>query len=149
MNIYSTVPDCKVVNTIKEISTGLLEAGENNIVFKTSKGSYLVDQIKIASSLRDEPSAVYYFEFSRQQYDDLVNDRKKLNLSMEFVDRGYDVEADIVINGHKTAIPPAISKSYSKIIHKDWINPDTNYVNIQPKVTFDIVKLKVELVDID
>ncbi len=145
VNIYSSVPDCKIVNTVKELSTGALTAGENNIIFKTSKGSYLVDQIQVVSQLRDEPSAVYYFELSRNQFNDIINDRKKLNMTMQFIDRDYDIEADVVINGHKTAIPFDTRKNYFKIVPKDWLNEGTNYINIQPKVTFDIFKLKLEL----
>lgn len=145
VNIYSSVPDCKIVNTIKELSTSSLTAGENNIAFKTSKGSYLVDQVQIVSQLRDEPSAVYYFELSKGQFNDIMNDRKKLNMTMQFIDRDYDIEADIVINGHKTAIPFDTRKNYFKVVPKDWLNEGTNYINIQPKVTFDIFKLKLEL----
>ncbi|MDP2749615.1 MAG: hypothetical protein Q8O89_02160 [Nanoarchaeota archaeon] len=145
VNVYSAVPDCKILNAVKELSSGALSSGENNIVFKTNKGSYLVDQIQLISHLRDEPSAVYYFELSKNQFNDIINDRKKLNITMEFVDRGYEIEADLVINGHKTAIPPDVKRFYGRSIPKDWLREDTNYINIQPKVTFDAVKLKLEL----
>lgn len=147
VNVFSGVPDCGRINVIQGISTGVMRSGENNIVFKTGEGSYLVDQIKIVSKLRDEPSLVEYFELTDKQYKDILDGSRKLNLTMEFVDRGFDIEADIIINGHKTAIPYGTRDSYFKQIPKEWLREDSNYINIQPKETFDAARLLIELAD--
>ncbi len=142
-NVYSAVPDCGIINRI-EIPTGIIDAGENKIVFKTSKGTYLVDQISITNTLKEQPATVYYFDISQSQLEDIGNDRKKSNLSITFVESEQDKEATITINGHTIGISQKKSE-FSRILDKTWLNQGTNYIKIEPQTVLDIVTLKIEL----
>jgi hypothetical protein len=59
--IYSSIPDCGVVNYI-EFSPSILTAGDNNIIFKTARGTYLIYQIMVKTDMEPQVFPVYYFD---------------------------------------------------------------------------------------
>ena len=51
--IFSAVPDCNVLNTVLVPPT-YIETGINEVGFKTEKGTYLVDRIKVKTDLKEK-----------------------------------------------------------------------------------------------
>ena len=51
INIFSGTPDCGLLNSYI-VPPGVLNAGQNNIVFKTDKGNYLIDRIMVKINLK-------------------------------------------------------------------------------------------------
>jgi len=143
-NIYSAVPICD--DPVKPIPIlGALNAGENNIVFKTTKGSYSIEQIKIDLSLKETKTIAYYFELSDEQYDDIVDDEKSINVTIKFVDDEKNKRADLNINRHFITLDqdePVYSKDINNLVERG-----NNYIEIRPKTALDIVDLKVALYD--
>ncbi len=143
-NVYSAVPVCDdIIQPIPIL--GALSAGENKVVFKTTQGSYSIEQIKINLDLKETKTIAYYFELSDEQYDDIVNDDKDINITIEFVDDDENKRADLNINRHLTTIDQE-EPFYNKNIN-NWVERDNNYIEIRPKTTLNIVDLKVALYD--
>lgn len=143
-NIFSSVPDCGSL-TVREFSPFYLSAGENRLTFRIERGRYLIDQIKIRTELKETPSYVEYFELDEDQYDDVLDDRKDVNLTIEFVDDEELKEADIILNGRKIRL-----RTYERLWSKNidsYVREGTNALKITPETTLDIVELKVELID--
>lgn len=59
--IYSSIPDCQQINMV-EFSPSSLSAGDNYILFKTEKGSYLIYSISVKTDLNEQEYPVYYFD---------------------------------------------------------------------------------------
>jgi hypothetical protein len=139
--IYSAVPDCNSINTQDVYSTDL-NAGKNTIVFKTSRGSYRVEQIKIRNRMKPVKTFLEYFEINKSEYDAIRTNKKDAMIIIEFVDDRETKKADVNVNGHLTRIDQT-KYDYEKEISA-WIDEGKrNYIEITPKTTLNIVELKV------
>jgi len=145
-NVFSGVPDCGMLNTY-DIPTGSLNSGVNNIVFMTSKGSYLVDQIKIKLELQELSSPLYWFEIDKDQMKNITDKKSYVNMTLKFVDDDETKEMDINVNGHMRRIDQQNSLFERNIT--DWIEEGRNYIKLIPVKTVDIVNLKIRLIEED
>jgi hypothetical protein len=141
-NIYSAVPDCGTLNKI-EFSPGLIDIGENNIVFKTNKGSYLIDQIQVKTKLIEPTFPIYYFEVNETISNSIINGTADITLLIDFVDDDESKNLDLNINGHLTNIDQT-EPHYDRRINS-WVDEGNNYIEIRPKTTLNIVNLRVEV----
>jgi hypothetical protein len=142
-NIFSAVPVCND-RYKQEIPMSALSAGQNKVIFRTSKGSYAVEQIKLSFTEKDTPEAVYYFEVNSTTYDDILDGEYDAFIKIEFVDDEKTKRADLNINDHRVRIDQE-KKNYDKNIN-NWIEEDNNFIKITPiKTTLDIVEVKIEL----
>jgi hypothetical protein len=65
--IYSSIPDCQQINMI-EFSPSALSAGDNNLLFKTEKGEYLIYSISVKTELEKQEFPTYYFELDEDVF---------------------------------------------------------------------------------
>ena len=141
--VFSAVPDCEVLNR-QDIFTADLNPGKNVATFKTEKGSYRVELIKIKTKLKEVKTFLDYFEVNSSTYNDVLRDRKDVWLEINFVDDRERKEAEINVNGHLTYLDQ-IDAVYRKRIDS-WVEEGTrNYVEIKPQTVLKIVDLKVTL----
>jgi len=142
-NIFSAVPVCND-RYEQEIPVSALSAGQNKVIFKTNKGSYSVEQIKLSFEEKDIPEAVYYFEVNSTTFEYIEDDEFDSFIRIEFVDDEKTKRMDLNINDHLVRVDQE-KKEYSKNID-DWIEEGNNFIKITPvKTTLDIVEVKVEL----
>lgn len=141
-DIFSAVPVCNDMYK-QEIPISALSAGQNKVIFKTSKGSYSVEQIKLSFKEKDTPEAVYYFEVNSTTYKDITDNEYDAFIRIEFVDDENTKKADLNINDHLVRIDQK-KKTYEKNINS-WIEEGNNFIKITPKTTLDIVELNIEL----
>ena len=142
-NIYSGVPDCRTLNRIN-IPIGLLDTGENTVSFKTNQGSYLIDQSKVVTYLKDSPLVIYYFDVSSTQNNWIQNNTYNAVLTINLVKTGETKEANFIINGHTTSMRTD-KDTYTKNLPKEWFFEGSDYLRIVPKDQLDISVLKIEL----
>lgn len=64
---FSAIPDCGQINVI-DISPSVLTAGTNNVVFTTERGDYLIYQIMVKTSLREQTFPAYYFDLDESLF---------------------------------------------------------------------------------
>jgi hypothetical protein len=142
--IYSSVPDCDLVFVPIEFSPELLFQGENQIVFSTGRGTYLLSHIMIESKLKDIEFPTYYFELSYEQYQEIANEDFRVRLKMDFVDVVTSKYGNIVFNGHVRHFD---TKELSYILDlSDDILQGNNALKVKPKKTLEVREIKVDLV---
>ena len=144
-NLYSAVPDCGMPNRPLEFSPEKLVPGENQIIFKTEKGKYLIDNIKLTSELEKIEVPVYYFSIKEERYEEIENNELDAKLTMRFVDDTTYKKAKILVNGHALSLEQK-DIDYEKIIN-DYIVKGNNALKIEPEKTLDIVELSIDLED--
>lgn len=143
-NIYSAIPDCDYPHTLP-LSLGILNVGENKVIFKTNKGSYSMEQIKIEFDKKEVATIKYYFdELVNQSLIDAIEDEEKdVILTMEFIDDDENKMADLNINGRFLTLDDD-ERIFTKNIN-DYIEEGNNFIEIRPRTKLDIVELRVEI----
>ncbi len=144
--MFSGIPDCGMLNKYV-VPVGALDAGTNNVVFTTNKGSYLIDQIKVKLELEELSSPLYWFEIDENEMENITENKVDINLTLEFVDDDEDKILDINVNGHMRRIDQE-EPFYEKQINS-WVEEGRNYVKLIPKKTVDIVNIKIEMIKLD
>ncbi len=146
-SIYQGVPDCGMINVV-QLSNNALATGDNSLSFQTASGTYLIDSISVQTHLKDINYPVYYFDLSDQQYQDLMQNRTDLNLTLDFAKRlnqSYDVFYNL--NGYKRSVQvdQGISEVQSKLLNVA-LKKKNNWISFEPDgqpVT--IAEMKIEI----
>ena len=71
MVIYSSVPDCGTPYPMSFSPFNLIK-GENKLTFRSDDGRYLINQIKITTDLKDQPSYTYFFSLDSNDLKDIL-----------------------------------------------------------------------------
>ncbi|MEK6946961.1 MAG: hypothetical protein AABX32_05135 [Nanoarchaeota archaeon] len=141
--LFSSVPVCD--NSYKQsIPKSVLNEGENNIVFKTNKGSYSIEQIKISLDFGQPTVRTYYFEITPAAFSSIRNGNKDVQLTVKFVDDGKQKRAKLDVNGHIETVDTNKLTFTEKINTK--VSEGNNYIRLDPIDEVSIVELRVELV---
>ncbi len=138
--VYSAIPDCGTTNR-QDLSTADLTAGKNTIIFKTSRGDYSIESIKIDPNLKDVTSFIEYFEVTPDEFDKLLDGARRVYLEIDFVDDGKTKRAKLNFNGHLTFINQK-NPHYTRLV-SPWIEEGNNYLEIVPETTLNIAELRV------
>lgn len=142
--VYSGMPDCELAMIPIEFSPAHLNLGENEIVFFTEKGMYLLSHVVIESNLEELIFPTYYFELSYEQYQEIADGKKSVELGIDFVDVVARKYGSLVFNGHVKYFDTK-EISYAIDLSEDVVQ-GANAIQIKPKKTLDVRELKVDLV---
>ncbi|MBI2124410.1 hypothetical protein HYT92_01325 [Candidatus Pacearchaeota archaeon] len=141
--VFSAVPVCDNLYR-QSIPKSVLDEGENNVVFRTSKGSYSVEQIKIALEFKEPVVKTYYFEISKDNFNKIRDNKKDLELTVKFADGASRKRAKLDINGHAETIETDKAIFTKNIESK--VSEGNNFVRLEPLEDLEVVELRVELV---
>lgn len=145
--VFSAVPDCGALRPI-EFDPAILRTGENNVVFKTRKGRYLIDQISVDTELKQISFPTYFFDIEDDEFSDILDGDIKVNMTLRFVDNQEMKQAKIHINGRTTSL-----NTRDSFWHKDitsFVFDGSNGIKIEPDdSTLEIIELSVELVEVE
>ena len=148
--VFSAVPVCEDPYR-QPIPIGILNAGENKIIFRTNKGSYSVEQIKVEFVEKEVRTNVYYFEVNQSVIDDIEDEEIDVVLTIEFVDDKKNKRADLNINNRFITIDQE-DRSYAKTLNDnddpDYIKEGNNFIEIRPRTMLDVVEIRVEIKEI-
>ena len=143
--IYNALPECDLKMVPIEFSADLVYQGENEVIFSTNKGTYLLSHILIKSDLKELDFPTYYFELSQEQYESVKDNNLRVRLEMNFVDLIVNKEGEVIFNGHSDHFD---TKEISYVADSsDDIVKGNNAIKIQPKKTLDVREIKVDLVE--
>lgn len=143
--VYSSVPDCDLELIPIEFAPDALNQGENEIIFRTEKGDYLLTHILVESELKDLEFPTYYFELSYDEYRDVVDGDKRVRLTLNFVDVVARKFGDIIFNGRTKYFD---TKEVSYVFDaSDDVVQGTNSVKIKPRKTVEVRELRADLLD--
>ena len=147
--VFSAVPVCEDAYR-QPIPLGILDEGENRIVFRTNKGSYSVEQVKVEFVEKEVRTKVYFFEVNESVINKVKNGDKDVVLTIEFADDEKDKRADLNINDRLSTIDTE-KKAFTKKLNDgndpDFIEEGNNFIEIMPRTRLDIVEIRVELQD--
>jgi hypothetical protein len=142
--LYNAVPDCDLAFVPIEFSPDLLVKGENEIVFTTSRGTYLLSHVVVESDLGEVDFPTYYFDLSQEEYDEVQAETRRVRLKMDFVDVVNSKYGEVVFNGYQNHFDTRES-SVSLDVSEDVLQ-GTNSVKIKPRKTIEVRELRVDLV---
>ncbi len=148
-NVFSAVPVCEDAYR-QPIPLGVLNEGENKVVFRTNKGSYSVEQVKVEFIEKEVRTKVYFFEVNQSIISKIKSGDKDVVLTIEFVDDEKNKRADLNINDRLSTIDTE-KKEFTKTLNDDtdpdFIEEGNNFIEIRPRTRLDIVEIRVELQD--
>ena len=143
--VYSSVPDCDLDVITIEFAPETLNQGENEVVFRTEKGDYLLTHVMVKSELKDVEFPTYYFDLKYEEYRAVVDGDKRVRLTLSFVDVVARKFGDAEVNGHKRYFDTK-EVSYVLDLSEDIVQ-GTNSVKIKPRKTLEVRELRVDLLD--
>lgn len=140
--IFSTVPTCDDAYK-QSIPKSVLNEGENNIVFKTSKGTYSIEQIRVALKFKEPTVKTYFFEIGGSTFRKIRGNEMDIVLSMKFIDDKKQKRLKLDVNGRPETIETE-KASFTKNINNKVVEGN-NYARLEPFDDIEVVELKVEL----
>ena len=141
--VFSAAPVCDSLYR-QSIPKSALEEGENNVVFRTSKGSYSVEQIKIELQFKEPVVKTYYFEISKDNFSKIKNSQKDLELTVKFADSNLRKRAKLDINGHAETVETDKAVFTKNIESK--VSEGNNFIRLEPLEDLEVVELRLDLV---
>ncbi len=138
-NLFSAVPDCGVLRSM-ELAPEYLISGENALIFKTSRGVYVVDLISVKSQLKEISYPAFYFEITPVVHDALLRGGI-VELTLEFTNDIDVKRADLFINGHARSI--STTESIVVLPITSFVAKGNNVIEIRPRTTLNIVNVRV------
>ncbi len=143
--IYSSVPDCGLAYPL-DFSPMYLLRGENKLTFKSDTGRFLIDQVRITTDLKDQPSYTYFFELEQDDIEDIEENRKDLNLTFYFADDEEEKEAEIIINGARARfMRHHTDAQWSLSLSEELLEAGSNSLKILPEKRLEVRRLLLEL----
>ena len=143
-NVFSAVPVCE--DSYRQvIPTGVFDVGDNTIIFKTNKGSYSIEQIKLEFEAKETKTKVFFFEINETLFKEIKDNDKDVTLTIEFVSDKENKRADLNVNDHLLSLDQE-DKFFSKNI-KNLIEQGNNFVEIRPRTKLEVVEIRVKVED--
>ena len=146
--ISSRVPDCGEYTYNREkdqIDPEVLREGNNELVFKTIEGHYVIDRPKIKTALKKPVYPLYFFNLNESTYEEISGDELGAELRVEFVDDGQTKKAILSVNGHETFINTR-NETHVKNIDQ-FVKEGNNYIRVTPESNaLHIVKMVVRAI---
>ncbi len=142
--IYNAVPDCDVGLVKLELSPDALRTGENEVLFSTGKGMYVLSSINILSKLKQIDFPTYYFDLAEEDYQKVTGGSLKLRLAMSFVDVVATKSGDVYFNGHKVSFDT--KDVVFSVDLNDFVVQGSNAIKISPRKSVEIRELRADLI---
>lgn len=141
--IYSAVPDCEVSFVPIDFSPNLVHQGENEILFRTERGNYLLSHVVLQSKLKEMELPTYFFELTDEEFKLVQSGRRKVRMEMNFVDVITRKFGEVIINGHERGFDTDELDFVLDI--SDQVVKGNNAIKIIPERTIEVRELKVDL----
>ncbi|MDP3990002.1 MAG: hypothetical protein Q8Q01_02240 [archaeon] len=143
--LYNAIPDCGVPIIPIEFSSDLIYTGENEIVFQTMKGTYVLSHIRLVSQLKEVDFPTYYFELSNEEYQDVKDGNRNVKLILDFVDVVTAKRGELVVNGNRRHFDTT-EASFDLDMSDDVVR-GSNSIKIKPSKTIEVRELRAEFVE--
>ena len=140
--MFSSVPVCDSQYK-QSIPKSVLNEGANTIVFKTNKGSYNVEQIKISLEFKSPRIRTYFFGVDKDAFSKIRSGSSSAMLAIKFTDDTTQKRIKLDVNGHAETVEtkqPVFSKNINS-----KISEGNNFVRLEPLEDVEVAELKIEL----
>ena len=144
--IFTSVPDCGYKVDVPTVDERRLVKGENELLFRTERGSYLLYGIEAKLNLREPIFQTYYFTLNDERFDDIDNDKVDLNVTLLFTNDEDLKKGIMFVNDIKFEID-TYNNFFNKKIN-NFIREGNNAVEIRPEDDrLDVLELQVILAE--
>ena len=144
--VYTSVPDCGYKVEIPTVDERRIVKGENELLFRTEKGNYLLYGIETKLTLKEPIFPTYYFTVENERFDDIDEDKADLNVTLLFTNEEDLKKGVMFVNDIKFEID-TYDKVFNKKINK-FIREGNNAIEIRPEDDrLDILELQVILAE--
>lgn len=144
--IYSSVPDCGMRIDVPAVDESRLRKGENDLLFRTEHGSFLLYTIEAQLNFKEPMFPTYFFVLDEKTYEKIEADDADINVSLVFLDDGERKRGEVSINGYITEVD-TFDDRYSRNIDS-FVRQGNNAVQIRPLSDWlDILELKILLAE--
>ncbi|MBR9676231.1 hypothetical protein GOV05_04435 [Candidatus Woesearchaeota archaeon] len=139
--VYSSAADCRSFAKIS-LNPKYIVSGVNTLSFTADKGSYIIDQFEITTTLDEPIYPVYYFEVEQDELELIIDYDLEVNLSMSFVEKNdEDNQVEVQINNRRFTVDE--EKLFNERINT-YVEEGNNFVKVSPvEGTVNLVDLKV------
>ncbi|MBN2367630.1 hypothetical protein JXC34_01325 [Candidatus Woesearchaeota archaeon] len=144
--IYSSIPDCDSKIEVPPVDGKRLRQGENDILFRTTKGNYMLYSIEAKLNLREPIFTTYYFNLDQETYDKIEQDLSDVNVTLFFTNDEDRKQGYFHINGAKFEID-TYEDSYTRGID-EFVRKGNNAVEVKPKgEKIDVLELQIVMAE--
>ncbi|MBI4450919.1 hypothetical protein HY642_03015 [Candidatus Woesearchaeota archaeon] len=142
--VLEAVPDCDSTNR-QELFIEDMREGQNTLQFRTTKGTYRVEQVILHTTLKKTKSYIDFFEVNSTNMRAVQNKTKHVTLEIKFVDDKEEKRGELVINGHSSAIDLEKRETVFTKDLSQFVQEGNNYVELKPIEPLLVVRLDVRL----
>jgi hypothetical protein len=144
--IYDSVPDCGDVTKLPPIDGSRLVQGENDLVFRTDNGNYLLYSVETKMNLKEPLFPTYFFIVDQQEFKDIETNDADINISILFSNDVDRKKGEVFINDYIIEIETYESYYNRKI--NQFIRDGNNAVEVRPvSDKLDITELRMLLIE--
>ncbi len=141
--IYSATPSCSVQMDPIELGLEMVDIGQNTLEFYTDEGDYTVYGVKVVSELVDVDYPTYYFSLALEDFEEVEDDDKQIEVTLNFADDGDSKTGYVSVNGYKKSFDTT-STSYA-FDASSYVETGNNAVKIIPTTSLEVRELLVEI----
>ena len=138
--IFNSYLDCSTETPI-ELDKSYLIQGPNKLIFETTSGNYLINDIKLETISEKKGYPEYYFKIDDSDYKEIRFGN--LDVILSFFLYGDSKKLNVYINENKIEISTDESNYLTSI--SKYIQKGDNSLKIEPLTSFEIISLKVEI----
>ena len=138
--IFNSYLDCSTETPI-ELDKSYLIQGPNKLIFETTSGNYLINDIKLETISEKKGYPEYYFKIDDSDYKEIRFGN--LDVILSFFLYGGSKKLNVYINENKIEISTDESNYLTSI--SKYIQKGDNSLKIEPLTSFEIISLKVEI----
>lgn len=144
--IYNSVPDCGTKILVPEVDGSRINQGENDLLFRTEKGNFLLYGLETKFRLREPIFPTYYFQLDAETFEKIEADEADINVTILFPNSVDRKKGIILINDYMTEVD-TYDAYYSRNIDP-FVRKNNNAIEIRPKTDkLDITELKIVLAE--
>jgi hypothetical protein len=141
--LFSGVPECKVLNSVI-VPPDFLVSGVNKLEY-SSDVTYLIDLIKVKTSLKEKRQPKYYFFIDDDQWKKISGSSYSANLSMQFLVPEDDyVDFKVTVNNRDIGVDQR--EEFFEVSLDDYLLKGNNVVRVTaPDSSVDIISMKIAI----
>lgn len=140
--IYSSVPDCGSKVEVPAVDATRLRQGENELIFRTEKGNYLLYNVQSTIKLKEPIFPTYYFTIAEDDFSEIGKGRMDVNVTLLFPNSIDQKIGVLLVNDYLVEIE-TYEQTYNRNVN-GFVRKGNNAVEIRPKQEkLDVVELKV------
>ena len=142
-NVFFGKVVCDASQVSEDLSEDFFVDGTNFLTFEVDKGNYIVESISLDYEFDEGFQPLYFFTIDEKDFEDVLDEDRKVKLIMRFKDDNSRKRADVQINDD-TIFVDVNSGIFEKDI-TELSKEGENFIKIFAKNEFELIQVEVRL----